>query len=148
MNDLVENLEPPFYAAILYDKTPPNLKLHQCHVMAFDELVSIASCQPGFLGLETQKYKSGQWSTISYWRDFNALKSWIAEGDKKIRQMYPNTSLSDACTFKTSKITENSRPRKTHSKSYISGLDKLKNQPVFIDKTRLVNFISRCFEHG
>lgn len=49
MGSLAENLEPPFYAAILNDN---DLGLDdETHVGPTDEMVSLALRQPGFMGL-------------------------------------------------------------------------------------------------
>ena len=53
MESLAENLTPPYYTAVL-NNIKGGLKDAE-HVAPTDEMVTIATRQPGFLGLETTR---------------------------------------------------------------------------------------------
>ena len=115
MEQLHLTLAPPFYIAKLYDKTPKNLKMHNCHVAAFDQLVSLAPNQPGFLGLETRKENNGQWVTTTFWKNLKSLKSWKDTGDKKIRALFPDAELNSIYVLKRTKVSNPPDPEKKAS---------------------------------
>ena len=141
MNNLIERLSPPFYTAILYDKTPPHLKMHNCHVAAFDEMVSIAPNQPGFLGLKTKKETGGRWSSTSYWRDLKSLKEWKRAGDKKIRLLHGDIEPTNTYILEAKKIN---RDRTKNPFQSIS----LKSSGFFeLKKTNFLNLFSRYFQY-
>ncbi len=73
MASLSDNLQPPYYAAIIDNK------LHN-HIdepaNESDQLVTLAVRRPGFLGLETARAADGRPVTVSYWRDLADVESW------------------------------------------------------------------------
>ena len=115
MENLQLTLAPPFYIGKLYDKTPKNLKMHNCHVAAFDELVSLAPKQPGFLGLETKQQTNGQWVPTTFWISMKSLKSWKKTGDKKIMALFPDTELTNIYILKKIKVSNPTNPEKKPS---------------------------------
>ena len=102
LNNLVENLTPPFYAAFLNDNK--SLKLFDSEISPADRMVSIAPQQSGFLGLETTRGKKGTWVTISYWSDMDSEKKWEQKGDNQIRKHFEGIALKETCTIRISKI--------------------------------------------
>ncbi len=64
MESLTENLTPPYYTAVL-NEIKGDLKDAE-HVAPTDEMVTIATRQPGFLGLETTGNKKGEIIMVSY----------------------------------------------------------------------------------
>ncbi len=103
MANLIENLSPPFYVAIIKDKDFP-MEINN-EITPTDKMVSIAPHQLGFLGLEATRDKQGKSVTISYWSDINFERSWEQKGDKQIREHFDGIVLKDTCTIHTSKIT-------------------------------------------
>ena len=84
MGSLAENLTPPYYTAVL-NENKGGLKDAE-HVAPTDEMVTIATRQPGFLGLETTRDKKGDKIMVSYWRDVDAIEGWINVGEVHINR--------------------------------------------------------------
>ncbi len=77
MTSLADNLEPPYYAAII--ETQPHTNADEPASPA-DRLVTTAVRRPGFLGLETATRNDGRAVTVAYWRGLDDVEGWTAEG--------------------------------------------------------------------
>lgn len=77
MASLADNLEPPFYAAIIENQPGTSDE----DISATDKLVTRAVRRPGFLGLETARSQDGKPLTVAYWRDMSDVEGWTSEGD-------------------------------------------------------------------
>ena len=104
MESLAENLTPPYYTAVL-NKIKGGLKDAE-HVAPTDEMVTIATRQPGFLGLETTRDKKGEIIMVSYWRDVDAIEGWINVGEIHINHSF-GVGLANACGIEISLVEEN-----------------------------------------
>ncbi len=51
-----------------------------------DEMVSLASTQPGFLGVESARAADGLGITVSYWRDEASIRRWREVADHRAAQ--------------------------------------------------------------
>lgn len=105
MGRLAENLTPPYYEAVLKE-TRDGLK-DKDHVAPSDEMVTLATRQHGFLGLETARDRKGKQITVSYWKDVDAIEGWINVGDEKINDRF-GIGLADTCGIEISLIDESS----------------------------------------
>ncbi len=103
MGSLAENLTPPYYEAIL-NETQAGLKDKE-HVDPTDEMVTLATRQRGFLGLETGRDKKGNQITVSYWKDVDAIENWIFVGDDKINNRF-GTGLAETCGIQITLVDE------------------------------------------
>lgn len=101
MRSLAENLTPPYYAAILneFQGRPED----ETRVAPADEMVTLATRQPGFLGLETAHHENGERVMVSYWRDIDALEGWKAAGDDKITLRF-GVRLADTCGIEVAHV--------------------------------------------
>ena len=104
MESLAENLIPPYYTAVL-NEIKDDLKDAE-HVAPTDEMVTIATRQPGFLGLETTRDKKGEIIMVSYWRDVDAIEGWINVGEININDRF-GVGLANACGIEISLVEEN-----------------------------------------
>ena len=104
MESLAENLTPPYYTAVL-NEIKGDLKDAE-HVAPTDEMVTIATRQPGFLGLETTRDKKGEIIMVSYWRDVDAIEGWINVGEININHRFGG-GLANACGIEISLVEEN-----------------------------------------
>ena len=104
MESLAENLNPPYYTAVL-NEIKSDLKDAE-HVAPTDEMVTIATRQPGFLGLETTRDKKGEIIMVSYWRDVDAIEGWINVGEININDRF-GVGLANACGIEISLVEEN-----------------------------------------
>lgn len=105
MGRLAENLTPPYFEAVLKE-TRTGLQ-DKDHVAPSDEMVTLATRQHGFLGLETARDKKGNQITVSYWKDIDAIEGWINVGDEKINDRF-GISLADTCGINITLIDESS----------------------------------------
>ena len=104
MESLEANLTPPYYTAVL-NEIKGGLKDAE-HVAPTDEMVTIATRQPGFLGLETTRDKKGEIIMVSYWRDVDAIEGWIIVGEIHITHRF-GVGLANACGIEISLVEEN-----------------------------------------
>lgn len=109
MGSLAENLTPPYYQAVL-NETQAGLKDKE-HVAPTDEMVTLATRQRGFLGLETGQDKKGNQITVSYWKDVDAIENWIFVGDDKINDRF-GIGLAETCGIQISLVDEAAHPQK------------------------------------
>jgi hypothetical protein len=103
MGSLAENLTPPYYTAVL-NETKDGLKDAE-QVAPTDEMVTIATRQPGFLGLETTRDQKGDKIMVSYWKDVDAIDGWIHVGDVHINHRF-GVGLAEACGIEISLVEE------------------------------------------
>ena len=94
MESLAENLTPPYYTATLNERQE-GLK-DKDHIAPADEMVTLATRQPGFLGLESSRDQKGDQKTVSYWKDVDAIEGWINAGENKINHCF-GLGLADTC---------------------------------------------------
>jgi len=106
MGSLAENLTPPYYVAVL-NETQDGIK-DQEHVAPTDEMVTLATRQTGFLGLETAQDQKGEQITVSYWKDVDAIEQWINVGDNKINDRF-GIGLADTCGIEISLIEQSAK---------------------------------------
>ena len=109
MESLAERLTPPYYAATLNERRD-GLR-DDGHIAPADEMVTLATRQPGFLGLESSQDQKGDHKTVSYWKDVDAIEGWINAGENKINHRF-GLGLAEACGIKISFIEESASPRK------------------------------------
>ena len=109
MESLAENLTPPYYAATLKERQG-GLK-DEDRIAPADEMVTLATRQPGFLGLESSRDQKGEQKTVSYWKDVDAIESWINAGENKINHRF-GLGLAETCGIKISLVEDNDKQRK------------------------------------
>ena len=112
MGSLAENLTPPYYEAVL-NETQDGLKDKE-HVAPADEMVTLATRQMGFLGLETAQDKKGKQVTVSYWKDVDPIEQWINVGDNKINDRF-GIGLADTCGIEINLIDKTAHSKHGHS---------------------------------
>jgi heme-degrading monooxygenase HmoA len=76
---LARTPEPPYYAVIFTSVRTPEDEAGYAETA--DEMVALASRQPGFLGVETARDAAGLGITVSYWASLEAISAWKAEAD-------------------------------------------------------------------
>ena len=107
MGSLSEKLTPPYYAAILNEtRDRPE---DQEQMAPADEMVILATRQPGFLGLETAEDRTGERVTVSYWRDIEAIEGWKAAGDSRISSRF-GVGLADTCGIRVALVEKKAEP--------------------------------------
>jgi len=71
MSGIAKTPEPPYYAVIF---TSERTEGDDGYADMADEMVQLASAQPGFLGVESAR--EGVGITVSYWESLDAIKYW------------------------------------------------------------------------
>jgi heme-degrading monooxygenase HmoA len=104
MGSLAETLAPPYYAAILDQAQEDGYGTAENGAPA-DHMVTLATSQPGFLGLETAHDERGRQVTVSYWENIAAIDGWKAAGDSRLHERF-GVGLADACDIWITRVEE------------------------------------------
>jgi len=81
MSEIAKTPEPPYYAVIF---TSHRTKSNNGYGEMVDNMVKLASQQPGFLGVESARESVG--ITVSYWSDLESIKAWKQNAEHLIAQ--------------------------------------------------------------
>lgn len=73
MSKFANTPEPPYYAVIFSSRRTEGDKGYE---RVADEMVRLASTQPGFLGVESARGEDGFGITVSYWESPEAIQMW------------------------------------------------------------------------
>lgn len=71
MSQIAKTLDTPYYAVIF---TSTRKEGDSGYADTADQMVKLASKEPGFLGVESAREEIG--ITVSYWKDLAAIKHW------------------------------------------------------------------------
>ncbi|HZG82955.1 MAG TPA: antibiotic biosynthesis monooxygenase [Brevibacillus sp.] len=71
MSGIAKTPQPPYYAVIF---TSERTEGDQGYAEMAEEMVKLASVQPGFLGVESAR--EGLGITVSYWESLEAIQKW------------------------------------------------------------------------
>ncbi|MFD1674586.1 antibiotic biosynthesis monooxygenase family protein [Alicyclobacillus fodiniaquatilis] len=71
MGEIAQTPKPPYYAVIF---TSERTDGNNGYAKMAEEMVKIASVQPGFLGVESARESVG--ITVSYWESLEAIQNW------------------------------------------------------------------------
>jgi heme-degrading monooxygenase HmoA len=73
MNQIAETPDPPYYAVVF---TSVRTATDDGYADTAAKMVTLASEQPGFLGVESVREQGGLGITVSYWKDKASIRSW------------------------------------------------------------------------
>lgn len=73
LSGIAQTPKPPYYAVIF---TSERTEIDQGYAEMANEMVRLASIQPGFLGVEYARNDHGLGITISYWESLDAIQQW------------------------------------------------------------------------
>jgi heme-degrading monooxygenase HmoA len=82
-NTLATTPEPPYYAVIF---TSLRTEGDRGYGQMAERMVTLASQQPGFLGVESARTEGGLGITVSYWASEEAIVGWKAQADHQLAQ--------------------------------------------------------------
>jgi heme-degrading monooxygenase HmoA len=82
-NTLAATPTPPYYAVIF---TSLRTEGDRGYGQMAERMVTLASQQPGFLGVESARTEGGLGITVSYWASEEAIVAWKAQADHQIAQ--------------------------------------------------------------
>jgi heme-degrading monooxygenase HmoA len=77
---------PPYYAVIF---TSIRTTIEEGYESMAELMVTLATQQPGFLGVESARNETG--ITVSYWKDLDSIKHWKQNGEHLIAQKLGKT---------------------------------------------------------
>jgi heme-degrading monooxygenase HmoA len=69
-----------------------------------DEMVALASSQPGFLGVETARGPNGSGITVSYWDSLEAIAGWRRHVDHQAAQSLGREKWYRAYTLRVARV--------------------------------------------
>jgi heme-degrading monooxygenase HmoA len=76
--------QPPYWAVIFTSERTAQDPVGYAH--AADEMIALASSQPGFLGVDTARGPDGIGITVSYWESLEAIGEWRRHADHRAAQ--------------------------------------------------------------
>jgi heme-degrading monooxygenase HmoA len=79
---MIANTPPPPYYAVIF--TNLRTTIEEGYEQTAEEMVNLASQQPGYLGHES--VRDGLGITISYWKSLEDIKSWKQVSDHQLAQ--------------------------------------------------------------
>ncbi|MCG5054487.1 MAG: antibiotic biosynthesis monooxygenase [Myxococcales bacterium] len=80
---LAKTPEPPYFAVIFSSARTDG---DNGYAEMAEAMLSLASQQPGFLGIESVRGSDGLGITVSYWASEEAIKHWKANGEHQLVQ--------------------------------------------------------------
>ncbi len=83
MSDIANTPQPPYYAVIF---TSRRIDGDNGYGEMADEMLELASQQPGFLGAESVRDATGVGITVSYWESEEAIQRWREHSRHQIAQ--------------------------------------------------------------
>ena len=86
MDELATTPEPPYYAVIFTSirNEPPDDDPDDEYDATAAQMFSLASRQPGFLGVDTAREGAG--ITVCYWTDAESIEEWKRDADHAFAQ--------------------------------------------------------------
>lgn len=81
MSEIAATPVPPYYAVIFTSTRTPG---DNDYSAMSDQMVALASQQPGFLGIES--VRDGLGITISYWSSLEAIRAWREHAEHHLAQ--------------------------------------------------------------
>lgn len=84
----IANTPQPPYVAVIFTslRTPPDDA--DGYEVTAEAMVSMASAQPGFLGVESARGEDGLGITVSYWRDMESVRAWKSVAEHRTAQKF------------------------------------------------------------
>lgn len=83
---LAKTPEPPYYAVIFTSvRTSADVEGYS---QTADEMVALASSQPGFLGIESVRDAEGVGITVAYFASEEAIRAWRENADHRTAQRH------------------------------------------------------------
>jgi heme-degrading monooxygenase HmoA len=74
---------PPYVAVIFTSLRTP---VEEGYAETSEDMLSMASAQPGFLGVESARDEDGLGITVSYWRDMDSVRMWKSVAEHRTAQ--------------------------------------------------------------
>jgi heme-degrading monooxygenase HmoA len=94
--------EPPYWAVIFTSERTPEDPVGYDRMA--DEMVALASKQPGFLGVETARGPDGVGITVSYWESLEAISAWRQHADHQVAQRLGREKWYRAYTVRVARV--------------------------------------------
>jgi heme-degrading monooxygenase HmoA len=94
--------EPPYWAVIFTSER--TLEDPVGYAQTADEMVALASTQPGFLGVETARGTDGIGITVSYWESLDAIREWRRHADHQAAQKLGREKWYRAYTLRVARV--------------------------------------------
>ena len=99
MSQIAETPKPPYYAVIFSSHRKP---IDNGYGEMAEQMVELASQQPGFLGVESARKDIG--ITVSYWSDLDSIKNWKQNIKHREAQRRGCEKWYSSCKVRVSKV--------------------------------------------
>ena len=76
--------EPPYFSVIFTSRHSGNDSAE--YARAAENMIALATDQPGFLGIESVRDADGTGITVSYWRDEDSIRRWYTNAEHQLVQ--------------------------------------------------------------
>ena len=103
MSFIAKTPKPP-YVAVTFTNSRTD-KDPQGYGQTADAMVTLASKQDGFLGIESTRDVDGNGITVSYWRDEDSIKNWRENADHQSAQKAGKGMWYRAYTVRIATVT-------------------------------------------
>src|SRR5687768_12523470 len=77
--------QPPYYAVVF---TSLRTEGDEGYGEMAERMVTLASQQPGYLGVESTRGPDGKGITVSYWKDLESIKAWKQQSEHRTAQQH------------------------------------------------------------
>jgi heme-degrading monooxygenase HmoA len=94
--------EPPYWAVIFTSER--TLEDQVGYAQTADEMVTLASTQAGFIGVETARGTDGIGITVSYWESLDAIREWRRHADHQAAQKLGREKWYRAYTLRVARV--------------------------------------------
>jgi heme-degrading monooxygenase HmoA len=94
--------EPPYWAVIFTSARTADDPAG--YAQTSDEMVALASKQPGFLGVETARGPDGVGITVSYWESLEAIGAWRQHAEHQVAQRLGREKWYRAYTVRVARV--------------------------------------------
>jgi heme-degrading monooxygenase HmoA len=103
MNQIAETPDPPYYAVVF---TSVRTATDDGYADTAAKMVTLASEQPGFLGVESVREQGGLGITVSYWKDKESIRSWKNHAVHQQAQKFGRDKWYRSYRIRVAKVTK------------------------------------------
>ena len=99
-----EDWPTPYWACIFHNQR--SVEADAAYTAMSEEMLRLASQQPGFLGVESVRDAEGRGLTVSYWQSREAIAAWGRHGEHLVAQRQGRDVFYDWFTLRIAEVHE------------------------------------------
>ena len=101
MKQIAKTPQPPYYAVVF---TSIRTGIDEGYTDTAENMLALASEQPGFLGVESVREQSGLGITVSYWKDEESIRKWKNHAAHQKAQRFGKEKWYQSYKIRVSKV--------------------------------------------